>query len=303
MKGLWMIMLMAVALCAAWEDNAPEDIRRNYVEAETVLNETPCDWRDSVGSIMRPAVKNCRSAKEATLLIASRMTELTGVYYSMDRRKSNMNALEALAEKKVSCTGQSILLVCALRSVGIPARAVCVQTWSHVPGNHTWTEAWIDGEWHMIEFNEHDFNTPWVMENIGLLNLQRPENRIYAAAPGSHQIIRYGRSVVQVEDVTERYTRLARAWYAQKKLPAGHQRLMVDVRPRPTESLLLTLESEDGKALATAYSPTERDDVRQYTTFNLPENGRYYLRLQGKERRDPVQATSQPAQMKLLVND
>ena len=229
------------------------------------------------------------------------MTELTAVYYSTARRKANMNALEALAEKKVSCTGQSVLLVCALRSVGIPARAVCVPTWNHVPGNHTWAEAWVNGEWRMIEFNEKSFNTPWVMESIGLLNPQRPEQRIYAAAPTTGKLIRYGRNPIQVEDVTERYTRLAQQWYAHADLPAGHKRLMVDVQPRPARPIILILEAEDGRQLATAPSPTEQDDMRQFAAFNLPADGQYYLRVQGQEHRDPVRTTSQPALVMRLV--
>lgn len=298
------LLLLAVSLCCpAWEEETlPPEIARDYVEADAVLDELPCDWREAVGNIFRPAVASCRSAEEATLYIASHMTELTGVYYSTERRKPNMNALEALEEKKVSCTGQSVLLVCALRSVGIPARAVCVFTWNHVRGNHTWVEAWVHGGWKMIEFNEKDFNTPWVMESIGLLNPARPEQRVYAAAPASTKYLLYGGNPIYVEDVTERYTQLAQEWYAKAKLPPGHKRLMVDVQPRPKQPLTLILEAEDGKPLATAPSPTVRDDLRQFAAFNLPEKGRYYLRFQGREKRDAVQATSQPAVVMRLAN-
>lgn len=302
MKRLWLIVCMLIPLSMAWEEAIPTDIARDYLQPDTVLDEQPCDWRETVEAIFRPAVSACKSAEEATLYIASHMTELTGVHYSTERRKANMNALEALEEKKVSCTGQSILLVCALRAVGIPARAICVPTWNHVRGNHTWSEAWINGKWMMIEFNEKDFNTPWVMESVGLLDPARPEQHVYAAAPSSHMRIPYGRSIVHVEDVTERYMSLAQEWYTRTQVPPGHKRLMVDVQPRPSKPLTLILEGEDGKPLATALSPTEKDDMRQFTTFNLPEKGQYYLRLQGNPRRDVVQATSQPAQVIRLAN-
>lgn len=304
MRAWWTtILLILTPLCLAWEGaEPPAEIVRDYVEADKVLDEQPCLWREEVGRIFRPAVAGMSDAEEATLYIASHMTELTGVYYSTERRKPNMNALEALAEKKVSCTGQSILLICALRSVGIPARAVCVRTWNHVPGNHTWAEAWVHGEWKMIEFNEKAFNTPWVMESVGLLNPARPEQRVYAAAPSTGKRMLYGRATVLVEDVTERYTRLAQAWYAETQMPPGHKRLMVDVQPRPQKPLTLILEAEDGQALATAPSPTTGDDLRQFTAFNLPEQGQYYLRLQGQTERDGVQATAQPAQVMRLIN-
>lgn len=302
MKKWFAIGLILISLCAAWEEEIPADISRDYVEADIVLDEEPCDWRATVGDIFRPAAAACSSAEEATLYIASHMTELTGVYYSVERRKPNMNALEALTEKKVSCTGQSILLICALRSVGIPARAVCVPTWNHVRGNHTWAEAWVNGQWRMIEFNEKEFNTPWVMESIGLLNPVRPEQRIYAAAPVSGKPMWYGRRSVCVEDVTERYVRLAQAWYGKLQMPPGHKRLMVDVQPRPAKPLMLILEAEDGKAVASAPSPTASDDLRQFASFNLPEKGQYYLRLQGQEQRSFVQVTPQPAQVMRLAN-
>ena len=302
MRALWLTVLSLISLSAAWEQSVPEEIARDYLEADRVLDEQPCEWRETVAALFRPAVQRLGSAEEAVLYIASHMTELSGgVHYSTDRRKPNMNALEALAEKKVSCTGQSILLVCALRSVGIPARAVCVPTWNHVRGNHTWAEAWVNGEWKMIEFNEKNYNTPWVMESVGLLNPELPWQRVYAAAPSSRTVIPYGRSMVRVVDVTDRYSELALAWYRSAKLPENHQRLMVDVQPRPQTPLTLILETEDGTCLASAPSPTADSDLRSFTPFNLPVTGQYYIRIDKQPVREPVAATKCPAQVKRLA--
>jgi len=61
-----------------------------------------------------------------------------------------------------SCTGLAIFLVCALRSVGFPARAAGAPHWNKGPqvcphgdasppcGNHNWAEVWIEGGWHFI---------------------------------------------------------------------------------------------------------------------------------------------------------
>ena len=296
MKKLLCLYLLFVTLAAAWEPPAvPADIARDYVAADLVLNEQPCDWRAPLAALFLPAVQDCTGAREATLRIASQMTALTGAYYSTERRKPNMNALEALAEKKISCTGQSILLICALRSIGIPARAVFVPTWGHIRGNHTWAEAWIDGEWQMIEFNEKDFNTPWVMENIGLLKPELPAQRVYAAAPGRPGCrVFYGGSFIAAEDVTPRYTALAQEWYTRAQLPADHQRLLVNVLPRPAEAIPLYLETEDGTRLASAPSPTAQSDFRYHTPFNLPRSGKHYLRV--GNTRITLTPTSTPAQ-------
>lgn len=293
-----LLLVLAVAHCLGWEQEVPADIARDYVWADSVLNEDPCDWREPLRAIFRPAVQHCADAQEAALYIASHMTQLTGAYYSTQRRKPHMNALEALAEKKISCTGQSILLVCAMRSVGIPARAVMVLTWGHIRGNHTWVEVWLAGEWKMIEFNERAFNTPWVMENIGLLNPAYPAQRIYAAAPHGKESVGFlGEHVVTVDDVTDRYIALSRAWYAGANLPPHHQRLMVDVQPRSEDALTICLETADGQPIATAPAPTARDDMRYLTPLNLPMEGQYYLRLLPAAERTPVRATPQPAQL------
>ena len=295
---------LASLCCGAWEETAPppEEVVQAYVQGDAVWNEEPCDWRETIAAIFRPSVQHCRSAREAALYIAANISRLTGAYYSMDRRKANMNALEALAEKKISCTGQSILLACALRSVGIPARAVAVFTWGHVQGNHTWTEAYIDGSWRMIEFGEKDFNTPWVMENIGLLNPAHRSQRIYAISPRSE--VPSGKSSFALVDVTDRYMALAHEWYRLHGLSEGQQRLMVDVQPRPREAVAVYLEAEDGTRLAEAASPTQADDVRYFARLAIPRCGpTLYLRLGSSSARVPVCATPTPAQVVRLCGE
>ncbi len=123
-----------------------------------------------------------QDGREAALAIASLIQKTLNVRYSTERRVPHQGVKESLQSGKVSCTGQSILLICALRSVGIPARMAGVLTWNHVRGNHNWVEAWCDGEWKMLEYNEKDFNTPWVMSAISMLDPRKPENAIYATS-------------------------------------------------------------------------------------------------------------------------
>ncbi len=280
-------VLTAASVAAAemlpWEhDVLPPAVVQSALQPDWVFCEESCDWREPVADIFRPLVRDCATARDAVLKIASQMTATTGVYYSMERRKANMNALEALREKKVSCTGQSVLLVCALRSVGIPARAVWVFTWNHLPGNHTWVEAWIDGGWRMIEFNEKAFNTPWVMENIGMLDARNPLQRVYAVGgTETNAVIPFqipsGRSLT-VEDVTVRYQKWSREWYEKAGLPPDCQRLMVCVRERRENARPVELQDKAGRVISRALLPTRRDDVRRCATLLLPRSGRYYLK-------------------------
>lgn len=59
---------------------------------------------------------------------------------------------ETLAFGHASCTGLSILVANALRSVGVPARIVGVPEWNQPEGgNHNWVEVWTGEEWHFID--------------------------------------------------------------------------------------------------------------------------------------------------------
>ena len=306
MRFILSLVAACTLICSAWaewQQDIPADIRKHYLDNNRVLSEEPCDWRQQVGDIFRPAVKHCATAREAVLHIAANMTNLTGTYYSAERRKQDMNALEALAEKKISCTGQTILMVCAYRSVGIPARAVGIMTWNHIRGNHTWPEVWLDGEWHMIEFNEKDFNTGWVMENIGMLNPQHPYQRIVAQNPEGNRIFPVGnmlRNPIAATDVSHRYRELAARWYEQNGLPPDRQRLMLDLHPRIETDVMVKLTDAAGNVLEEQPLPTTRDDMRKFATFSLPRQGIFYLVFPGDEK-FPVQATQEPVQVLRLL--
>lgn len=284
-----------------WSDSVPADVAASALYPDTVLDEIPCDWRPVLTPVVKPLVRDCGSAREAVLRIAGGLSKVTGVYYTPARRKHNMNALEALAEKKVSCTGQSILLVCALRSVGIPARAVGVLTWNHIRGNHTWAEAWFDGEWHMIEYNEKAFNTSWVMENIGMLNTSRPAQRIRAANPRGavwwFPLPLYQAPNFRADDVTERYQKLAECWYAENGVPADSQRLLIDMQPRRQTPLIIELLDEAKNVISAAKLPALTDDIRYFTRLTVPRKGQHFLRIQGSATLRPVSVTSGPVQI------
>lgn len=288
-----------------WTNQAPAEINAASLHPDTVLDEIPCDWRPALTPIVEPLVKDCTSAREAVLKIASGLNKATGVYYTPKRRKANMNVLEALEEKKVSCTGQSILLVCALRSVGIPARAVGLLTWNHIRGNHTWVEAWVDGSWHMIEYNERDFNTAWVMEYVGMLNEQHPLQRIKAATPAGNTTWYPAMPklpVIQAEDVTARYRELALNWYQKNGLDERSQRLMIDLHPRRTAETIVELVNDKGIAVTAAKLPSLSDDMRYMARLTLPREGNYFLRIKGTQALIPITATESAVQLLTLVH-
>lgn len=295
---MWAGLQSAVALSAA---ELPENVRRGALEAEHFLNEQPSDWRPQLAELTEPLRRACSGERETALAIAAHLEELTGVHYDTGRRHPCMNPLEALREKKVSCTGYSILLAAALRSAGIPARLVMVLSWNHQPGNHTWVETWVDGGWRMLEANAADFNTPWVLEAIGLLNPRNPVQRVYAVALQEGDVALplpwEPAARIPVEDVTERYLQLAHEWYRRAGLSADSQRLWVDWQPRAEAAVEVQVCDAAGRVLSSAALPTLCDDVRYMARLTLPRAGESYLCIPAFQLRARLRATEPPAQV------
>lgn len=292
----------------SWSEPLPDALFLNDVAPYAVLDEARGDWRTPLAALYTPVVAACHTAREAVWRIVSHMSRDTGVAYSRQRRRAVMSPLEALSEKKVSCTGQSILVACALRSVGIPARVAGVATWNHIPGNHTWAEAWYEGSWHMVEFNEKAENTPWVMEGIGMLDTGNPAQQIIASSwqPGPGGTIfppieaQKGHDGVHGINVTARYMQLARAWYEHSGLPADSLRLFIESlqatppgtpgAPTRRIPLHIVLLGPDGSVAAEGESPGEEADMRYFLRLLAPRRPGYTI--QARRAKDgPVLAS------------
>ncbi len=165
-----------------WAKKTPWDIYENNVLPYATVTEERDEWREAFHKKFSPVVAECKTASEATLAIASNIEKMLGVKYSTERRIPHQGVNESIRLGMASCTGRSILLIAALRSVGIPARMAGVLTWNHIRGNHNWVEAWCDGEWKMIEYNDKNFNAGWVLENISKLDPNKWQNKIFATS-------------------------------------------------------------------------------------------------------------------------
>lgn len=104
-----------------WAGKVPWELYENNVLPYAVVNEPRDEWREQFYNLFAPLVSACKTGREAALTIASCIQKTLNVRYSTERRVPHQGVKESLQSGKVSCTGQSILLVCALRSVGIPA--------------------------------------------------------------------------------------------------------------------------------------------------------------------------------------
>jgi predicted esterase len=141
-----------------WAGDVPEALWLNDVVPYAVLDEPRVASRARMLELAVPIVEGATTAEEAAQLLNREMFKQTGVRYSTQRRRANQNAVESMEIGLASCTGLSIMLVDACRSVGIPARVAGIASWTDRNGNHTWVEIHDGRRWRFTGAAEHDPN-------------------------------------------------------------------------------------------------------------------------------------------------
>jgi len=163
-----------------WGHEIPKEIFLNDVLPYASLNERRDNWRkDFHRRFIKIAIKS-KTIDKAVLALNKYVFHVLKVQYSADKRpKPDQSPYESIRAHWASCTGLSIILVDALRSVGIPARIAAIAMWPDDSGNHTWVEIW-DGKWHYVGASEStSLDHAW----FTLKAAQTDENHpIYAAS-------------------------------------------------------------------------------------------------------------------------
>ena len=129
-----------------WGAGIPEDIFAAYVLFPRVNNESPQFYHEVFWRQLRARI-SALSMEQAVLEINLWCFE-QATYRSTDDRTAG--ALTVARRGFGRCGEESVLLVCALRACGIPARQVYAPWWSHCDDNHAWVEAWVDGRWRYL---------------------------------------------------------------------------------------------------------------------------------------------------------
>tara|TARA_B100001250_G_scaffold196286_1_gene168624 strand:- start:188 stop:1291 length:1104 start_codon:yes stop_codon:yes gene_type:complete len=149
-----------------WISKVPENIFFDAILPYASLNERRDNWRGDFGRNFFPLVKSAGSAYEAAAQLNQNIYKKLGVIYSTKRPKADQSPYESIDAGLASCTGLSILLIDACRSVGIPARFVGTPMWYNNSGNHSWVEIWDEG-WHYTGAAEptgNKLNQVWFSE-------------------------------------------------------------------------------------------------------------------------------------------
>jgi hypothetical protein len=165
---------------APWAGRIPPAIFLNDILAYASVNEQRDNWRKRLREISQPLIKDCKTPTEAAMALNQKIFPLLKVKYSTQRRIPHQGPFETMETGVATCTGLSILLVDACRSVGVPARVVGTPLWFNKSGNHTWVEIW-DGDWHYTGAAEQDPNgldRGWFGHNASQAVKDPPEHGI-----------------------------------------------------------------------------------------------------------------------------
>lgn len=147
-----------------WAKTLPDSVFLNEVLPYAVVDEVRDAWRRDLYERLAPRVAGCRELAAALDTVNRILPAVVGVEYNTLREKTNQSPAESMRQGMASCTGLSVLLVDALRAVGIPARFAGTAAWHDNRGNHSWTEVWIDGVWHFTEYYQ-----PWALDRAWYL--------------------------------------------------------------------------------------------------------------------------------------
>ena len=138
-----------------WGKTIPEDVFLNDVLPYANLDEAREPWRKEMLDLCLPLVKGCKTPGEAAQKLNATLFAKTKVKYKTGRKRPNQSPKETMETGLATCTGLSILLADACRSVCVPARLAGTPMWADKRGNHTWVEVW-DGRWHFTGAAEYD---------------------------------------------------------------------------------------------------------------------------------------------------
>ena len=122
----------------------PEKMFLNYILDHRVNEEEVLPCRTFFWNELKDRIEG-KNAKDAAIEVNYWCAE-EATYHSGDDR--TLPALTVYRRGYGRCGEESVFLVNALRSVGIPARQVYVPRWSHCDDNHAWVELWCDGKWY-----------------------------------------------------------------------------------------------------------------------------------------------------------
>ena len=213
---------------AAWSGSISKDIFLNNILPYSNITETRESWRKDFYDRFHAIVKDSQTPGEAAVKLNQEIFKITNVKYSTARKRPDQSPSETIDSGLASCSGLSVMLIDACRSVGVPARFVGTPMWSNKSGNHSWVEVW-NGGWHFTGACEpagDDLDRGWFLTRAAQADRNSRLHAIYAVSyRPTDQRFPLGwapeEDWVWAVNVTDRYTQI------QETLTPGLGRVML----------------------------------------------------------------------------
>jgi len=202
------------------------------------------------------------------------------VKYSTARKRPDQSPSETIDSGLASCSGLSVMLIDACRSVGVPARFVGTPMWSNKSGNHSWVEVW-NGGWHFTGACEpagDDLDRGWFLERAAQADRNSKLHAIYAVSyRPTEQRFPVGwapeKDWVWAVNVTDRYTQM------QEELPPGIGRVLLGAVDSNGTRLSASIEIRDaaGELIYEGTTNDIRFDRNDHLTVKVKLSERYEI--------------------------
>jgi len=267
-----------------WKEDIPKEVFFNNVLPYANINERRDSWRKDFSERFLPLIEGVKTPGLAAARLNQKLFPLLSVRYSTQRPKADQSPYESIKSGTASCTGLSVLLIDACRSVGIPARFVGTPLWSDKSGNHSWIEVWDNG-WHFTgaaEPNGDDLDKAWFIGRASTAKRDDAMNAVYAVSfqrTPVHFPLVWDRSIdyISAVNVTDRYVNLA------AKPPDGSAQTMFRVLDKASGkrlAVVVRVYDTDGKLVFEETSKDERFDANDHLSVYLPKGQQFSLEVQ-----------------------
>ncbi|MCU0796516.1 MAG: hypothetical protein MUF31_11330 [Akkermansiaceae bacterium] len=167
-----------------WAKALPRELFFNDVLPHAVVTEVRDPWRKRLRELFHPEVAAAKTLREACQAVSAKLPALTGVEYNTKREKTCQSPAESMRQGMASCTGLSILMVDALRAVGIPARLAAIPLWGTKEGNHTWVEVHDGKDWRFTGFGStpEQWDQGWEIPRCAYCDPMEPIHGVFATS-------------------------------------------------------------------------------------------------------------------------
>ena len=271
-----------------WGKQVPEEVFLDSVLPYAQLDEPRDPWRADFREKCAAMVKDCKSAGDAAQAINRELFGLIKVKYSTQRKRPNQSPKESIEQGLASCTGLSIILADACRSVGVPARLAGTALWTNKSGNHTWVEVW-DGDWHYVgaaEPSPAGLDQGWFAGNASKAVADDPTYAIWANSwkPATQHfplVWNPADTSVPAINVTDRYTggkkNTSPDALAKPPVATVHVRVFDDAKQRVATRVELL--DKDGAFLHAVTTKAGTSDMNDMPSFALRSATDHTLRV------------------------